>query len=878
MNRVAPDGLYQRPSRFLLALLCIVFFSFHATGQYRVLNFEKAISAIEKKYGITFSYDKDLVSKAPVYTDTSASLEKFILNINERSAFTSDKVDAKHYILKPKKNGGNFLLRGFIEDEKSTEPVYSASILSKKTKKLSFTDENGYFSTIIPYTENDTIVFSSSGYEKKYVPLDRFISAAPVYVKLKSALLELNEYTVMAYLTTGIEYESLDNSIVIRPKKASVLTGMTNNDLLGALDALPGISMPDGKPGNLNIRGSSPDQTMVTFDNIPVYQKGHLFGTVSAFNANMVDNVKVHRSFVSASRGGRAGGLIEINSPSDVANKAAFTFSTSLLDASVYTHVPIRKNKCSFFISGRKSYPYEWHLPPMKSMSDFIFQFTEVNGALGNNPDGIKKLNPSYYDINAKIIGNIGEKHKIELSGLQNNDNMDFFYKDDKLFNIYTESRMRLSNSGINTTLSSKWTRKFTTNVTLTGSRFRQHAGSDIYNLNNIPLIESDYENTVGDLRAFLQANAGINEKNELAIGYDFHHYNTTYIKHSNDSSNTSLRKEYLKAGDIHTAFINYITFPAKWFDINGGVRANYFTSLSKTYIEPRLCLGFKLNNQLRLKFSGGYQNQFVVQVSGVSIEDIGGIENPLWILADQLDVPVVYSYQVSAGVVYQNKGWLIDLEGYYRFADNLSSISLNDPDGPHPFIQGSVKTYGCDVLVRKSWKNIDIWTSYTISRSMMQFDSVQTEPFYSLNDQTHILDLAATYHIKRWRFSLSWKYRTGLAALPGIRVRMMSGANSEPMLAGTPSPPPQPGGPVFVNGYEYTDRFPDFHSLDVYVEYEFQPMTANWKSYAGISLINCYDQKNIIGQVPQFGTGQPSIYNRYSLGFTPNAVLTFKF
>ncbi|HLP13662.1 MAG TPA: carboxypeptidase-like regulatory domain-containing protein [Flavobacteriales bacterium] len=844
------------------------------------MNFEKAIVAIQKKHAITFSYDRDIVSKAPVFIDTTTSLERFIQQVNERTAFMADKIDANHYLLKPKKSGGNFLVRGYIEDEKTTEPIYSASILSKATKKVSFTDENGYFHIILTYSENDTLVFSSAGYEKKIFVVNDFLKPSPANIKLKSTLMELSEYTVMAYLTTGINYEALDNSIIIRPKKANVLTGMTDNDLLGALDALPGISMPDGKPGNLNIRGSSPDQTMVTFDNIPVYQKGHLFGTVSAFNSNMVDNVKVYRSFVSANHGGRAGGLIEINSPSEVANKTAFTFSASMLDASLYTHVPIVKNKASFFISGRKSLPYEWNLPPMVSMSNFAFQYTEVNAAFKNNVNGIKKLNPNYDDIHAKIIVNAGKKHKLEVSGLVNNDNMDFYFLEEKISKLYSESKMHLSNTGLNSTFSSEWSKRFTTNISLTGSKFLQRAGSNVYNLKNKLIIDSEYENEVDDLRAFIQANLNINEKNRLTFGYDLHHYNTTYIKQSNDSTNTSLKSEYLKAGEIHTAFINYISLPLKWFDLNAGLRVNYFKPLSRMYVEPRLCLGFKLTNKLRLKFSGGYQNQFVAQVSGVSIEDIGGIENPLWMLADKVDVPVVSSYQASGGIVYQNKGWLIDMEGYYRFANNLTSVSLTDPNGPRPYIHGSVQTYGCDVLIRKSWENIDLWTSYTISKSMMQFDSVQAEPFYSLNDQTHILDVAATYHIKRWRFSLSWKYRTGLAALPGIRNRMTAGANSEPSQGGSTPGPPPPGspGPVFANGIEYKNRFPDYHSLDAFIGYEFQPATANWKGTLGASAINCYNQKNIIGQIPQFGSGKPTINNRYSLGFTPNVVLTIKF
>lgn len=842
------------------------------------LTMERFLPQLEKKYGIVFSYDSDLLKGAPVQADTSGkNLSQLLKELNAFSAFHFEAIGGGSILVKPRSANGNFVLCGRVTEKNSGEPLTGALVYQTKGAYALSADENGAFFKFIRFSETDSVTVSTVGYHSVTIPLARFIAKPCTEIRLENIFSEMKEVFVTAYLTQGISYDAADNSISIRPKNLGILPGQTNGDVLLSLDALPGINTPDTKAGNLNIRGSTPDQTLLVFDNIPIYHKGHYFGTLSPFNSRVVDNIKVQRSAMSANSGGRAGGLIEISSASSVANKFQGSVSTSLLDANIYLHAPIKKNKLSFLVSARQSYPYNINSPAFGPLSDFVFQQTMVDAVIdGVDQQQLKSLRFNYRDANAKLIFNLSEKHKASLSFLYLDNIMTLSFQD-KTGRLRYDT-VSLSNWGADLTLQSKWSPVFSSRFSVTNSFFSQDFRyTRLLNQQNAGSSRSI--NTAGDFRIFLEADWKLHEKYFLKSGYDMRHHDMWYDKEINDTASLYDPLQVKGTGYLHTVFVNVLGHPSEKFLFNAGVRMNYFDVSGRFSAEPRLSMGYKFNDRFRLKTSGGYQRQFVTQVSGVGVESIGGIEHLLWMLADEKVMPVVNSYQAAFGGMYEKKSWLIDIEAYYKLTNNVTYVSITHPERPAPFIHGSIETIGADLLVRKQWKKVDAWMSYTLSRSMMQFDSVQADPFYSLYDQTHVLDLACSYKTGQWKFSVSWKYRTGLAALPEIRTKMLAGARSgeqqqqqqqpPPPPPGT-SPPPQAGDPL------YTDRFPDYHQLDASVSFSFPRTPEKWNGSIGLSALNCYNRKNIIGQVPQDVNGQKMMHNRYSLGFMPNVILTF--
>ncbi len=101
----------------------------------------------------------------------------------------------------------------------------------------------------------------------------------------------LEEVLVYNYLTKGI---SLNNSgtVKIKPDEFGILPGLIEPDILQTIQSLPGVASIDESVSNLNVRGGTHDQNLILWDGIKMYQSGHFFGLISAFNPYLTNKVE----------------------------------------------------------------------------------------------------------------------------------------------------------------------------------------------------------------------------------------------------------------------------------------------------------------------------------------------------------------------------------------------------------------------------------------------------------------------------------------------------------------------------------------------------------------------------------------------------------
>ena len=98
------------------------------------------------------------------------------------------------------------------------------------------------------------------------------------------------------------------SQITFNPSEISSLPNLGENDVFSALRRLPGIGGGQDAESGLRIRGGQTDQNLVMFDGIPVYHVDHLFGFLSAFNSNVIKNIRVNKGGFDARYGGRSSG------------------------------------------------------------------------------------------------------------------------------------------------------------------------------------------------------------------------------------------------------------------------------------------------------------------------------------------------------------------------------------------------------------------------------------------------------------------------------------------------------------------------------------------------------------------------------------------
>ena len=100
----------------------------------------------------------------------------------------------------------------------------------------------------------------------------------------------LEEIVITNYLTSGITKLN-DGSLTIKPKTFGILPGLIEPDVLQTIQAIPGIISTDETVSNINVRGGTHDQNLLLWDGIKMYQSGHFFGLISAFNPHTTKRI-----------------------------------------------------------------------------------------------------------------------------------------------------------------------------------------------------------------------------------------------------------------------------------------------------------------------------------------------------------------------------------------------------------------------------------------------------------------------------------------------------------------------------------------------------------------------------------------------------------
>ena len=109
------------------------------------------------------------------------------------------------------KMGGRAIVAGYVFEESTSEPLPYVNVYIKQTRQGTITDTSGYF--IISAKINDTLTFSSLGYDRKYVVLTDSASESmkPLIVFLDTRIYQINSVDIIALKRyKQLEYEIIN--------------------------------------------------------------------------------------------------------------------------------------------------------------------------------------------------------------------------------------------------------------------------------------------------------------------------------------------------------------------------------------------------------------------------------------------------------------------------------------------------------------------------------------------------------------------------------------------------------------------------------------------------------------------------------------------
>ncbi|MEM6719528.1 MAG: TonB-dependent receptor [Bacteroidota bacterium] len=685
--------------------------------------------------------------------------------------------------------------------------------------------------------------------------------------KIVERMINLDEVLISNYLTTGF-LKTIDGAIEATPRDFQVLPGFVEPDVMQSVQLIPGIQSPDETSTGLNIRGGTPDQNLILWDSIKMYQYDHFFGMISSFNPYLIDNVSIYKNAAPSRYGNHISGVIDIESYSKIPKKTKVSLGTNMIYVDAYVQQPIGE-KVAVIASFRRSYSDVFETVTFDEFSEQIFQNTKITDNTGTFSDVLSRTNNSFYfiDFTAKVIAELSEDTQLEVSSIASRNELDFVSQFDEI-NRRTDDELFIENWGVGLSWTQNWQKDLTTEVNLTATRFNlEYLGEEL--LSNLFDYETVKENGIFEIGLHAQATYQLNKQHRFVGGYELISNELDYT--IGQQSDVIFDPDFLVTSEnsqntIHALFGEH-RFSRNDWTIFSGIRGNYATELGEFFIEPSVHVTKKINAHFNANFSVERQYQFVSQITEFETQSFG-LENQVWVSTDD-EIPVLRSEQVSLGGNFQYDSWSVDAEVYYKKISNLTSLTRGFDIETTGLSIGESTITGLDVLVKKRFYNFTSLASYAFTQNEFQFDNLNnTNPFDGNFDIRHYLSLVQSAKFGNLELSLGWRYRT---SRPYTLATGLEGDNADNI--------------EIVYGERNGERLHPYHRLDFSAKYEIKPFKNNdLKASFGFSLLNMYNQKNILNRNyrvilnTQNAEFQLRTIDKISLGRTPNFMVRLEF
>lgn len=725
-----------------------------------------------------------------------------------------------------------FTISGHIKDALSGEDLIGATIMAQEARLSAAANIYGFYSLTLP-AGNHTIVISNIGY-KNFTQVVDLSKNILLDVNLETKSQDLKEVEIISEKSDAnvrdvqMSVAKLDIKTI---QKVPAFLGEV--DLVKVIQLLPGVSTVGEGASGFNVRGGSIDQNLVLLDDAPVYNSSHLFGFFSVFNPDAVKDVKLYKGGIPAQYGGRLSSLLDVRLKDGNNKSFHVDGGLGLLFSRLSIEGPLKKDKSSFIIAGRRSY------------FDVFFP-------LAKNKD-IKQAKAYFYDLTIKLNYILNDKNRIYLSG--------YFGRD--AFGI---GKPEFGFNWGNSTGTFRWNHvynnKLFSNVSLIYSNYDYQIGvgddydgfnwkSKIINYSIKP--EFTYylnpKNTItfGGTSTYYNFDPGKlvfyskGEKRELGSDPKYTLENALYAGNE-QKLNGRISMQY----GVRFSNFNYVGKGTAYYfnDTVPNVRRD--TIGSRTYsnleviksynnIEPRFSIKFEITDQSSVKASYNRTTQNLHLISNTAAS------TPLdvWVPSTN-NVKPQYADQIALGYFRnfrEDDMYETSVEIYYKEMHNQvdyidgANLLLNTLlEGE--LMSGKGRAYGVELFLKKAKGDFTGWLSYTLARSERKVTGINNDAWYPNRfDKAHNLNLVGMYTLnKKLEFGSTFVFGTGTpTTFPTNRIQF-----DEYVI------------PHNVNGTRNNARIPAYHRLDLSATLHFKDRrSGKYKHNLVVSVYNVYARKN---------------------------------
>jgi hypothetical protein len=841
--------MFKNRTGFLLIFFLFSFVFSTAQKGKEAIPLKNILNQISTQHNIRFSYIEDeVVIYSLISPEKKWPLEQKINYLKKETKLQFKLIDQKYYSISDNQKFEKILC-GYLLDNETKLGIENAIVKIENSYFSTFTNEKGYFE--LPKISSALIQIQHQSYEAIALnPEDLNVENCPIF-KLKAIVQSLEEVEAQRYLATGISKKT-DGTIVIKPKKFGILPGLIEPDVLQTMQQVPGIISVDETVSNINVRGGTHDQNLFLWNNIRMFQTGHFFGLISAFNPSLAQTINISKNGSSAFYGESVSSLIDISSHTNTIEKTNSSISSNLISAEFYTKVKL-SDKSNLTLSGRRSLTDFFSSPTYKNYSDRIFQNTVITDLDSNEIVNYKSdVDFYFYDITAQFEQKIGSKSQLNIDLIKIDNSLQFNQSSNDLTK---NSKLDQQNFGGTIQWKTNWNNNNSTEIISYYSNYNLNSTNESIESNQI----LDQKNEVLDFGFQIRHSNIISNKIVINSGYQFNEIGVTSFDEINLPffSRTITNVLLTHVGILEGVFET----ESKETFLKMGFRGNYFDKFSVFLLEPRVQFNQALTRNLRLEILGEQKSQTLSQIIDLQ-QDFLGVENRRWTLADNEAIPIQKSNQVSLGFTFKKNNWLLTLDNFYK---KINGITTSSQGFQNQFeLQKSVGDYqvlGTEFLIQKSFNQFYSWLSYTFNDNKYNFYELSSTEFPNNYEVTHAISWAGVYEWKKIKMALGTKWHTG---------RPITTPTSFTVTEANPN--------IVYNA-------PNNSKLDDYFQMNFSA-SKDWALgekttlQTSLSILNLLNTKNSINRFYRVNTSNNSVesVDTYSLELTPNLNVKLSF
>ncbi len=678
---------------------------------------------------------------------------------------------------------------------------------------------------------------------------DRFVVIKKISLPKKGQFntQRLEEVVITNYLTQGITKFN-DGSISLKPETFGILPGLIEPDVLQIIQALPGVMSTDETVSNINVRGGTHDQNLILWDGIKMYQSGHFFGLISAFNPYTTKHINIYKNGTHAKYGDGISSVIDMRLSNVIDNDFQAGLGFNLINADGYTKIPLSK-KAELQLSARRSVTDLILTPTYNQYFKRVFQDSELSNTEKNTNSISKNESFYFYDVSLKFLYDISKKDKFRLNLLNGKNNLHY----DEVSTINNEnealnSRLTQENQAASISYTRDWNQDVSTSTQIYVSNYDLDAtNQDI--LNDQRLIQ---ENEVYDGAIKLDIDYNFNNQLRFNAGYQFSEIGISNLADVNNPVYRSYIKEVIRSHAIY-AETNLLSYNANT-NLKLGGRFNYFQKFNMFLAEPRLSFSQRFLNYFRFEILGEFKSQTTSQIIDLQ-NDFLGIEKRRWVLANNDNRPITKSKQLSVGIHFNKNQLLFSAETYIKKVNGITTRSQGFQN-QYQFTNaiGSYEIKGLDILLNKQFDSIiSTWVSYSYSTNNYTFKTLNNgTPFPNNTDIRHAVTFAGTYTYNKLKLALGFNWHSGK---PTTEPLDYDNTNRDDITYKSPN----------------SSTLKDYFRADCSATYGFD-LSRNSRATIGASVWNILNKKNIINTYYTLDNNNTiNKVENLSLGITPN-------